>query len=196
MAKDRHRPGYYEEYSRKRGKKDRHRPGYYTEYNLKHPERLKIIGINVENKQYEKNKEEKKMNRERFVKIVRHGRNLILHLKGVGYDKIEFEGKLEEYRDYKEYWFKRLFEEGNFSTKEIRKFKDFDTVTFVYGYTKGRIDLRNELETDPQSFLQLFEDIVFNEKNLTDEQLKQFHQLCNNQVIYLQKEAHRRGMEL
>lgn len=64
------------------------------------------------------------------------------------------------------------------------------------GYTKGRIDLCNELETDPQSFLQLFEDIVFNEKNLTDEQLKQFHQLFNNQVIYLQKEAHRRGMEL
>lgn len=58
MAKDRHRPGYYEEYSRKRGKKDRHRPGYYTEYNLKHPERLKRIGINIENK--EENKQYKK----------------------------------------------------------------------------------------------------------------------------------------
>lgn len=54
MAKDRHRPGYYEEYSRKRGKKDRHRPGYYTEYNLKHPERLKRIGINVEKKEENK----------------------------------------------------------------------------------------------------------------------------------------------
>ena len=64
------------------------------------------------------------------------------------------------------------------------------------GYTKGQTDLRNELETDPKSFIQLFEDIVFNEKNLTDEQLKQFHQLYNNQVIYLQKEAHRRGLEL
>lgn len=79
------------------------------------------------------------MNRAKFIKIVRHGRNLILHLKGQWYDKIEFEGKLEEYRDYKEYWFKRLVEEGNFSTKEIRKFKDFDTITFVYGYTKRKM---------------------------------------------------------
>ena len=33
------------------------------------------------------------MNRAKFIKIVRHGRNLILHLKGQWYDKIEFEGK-------------------------------------------------------------------------------------------------------
>lgn len=41
MAKDRHRPGYYEEYNKKHpGKKDRHRPGYYHKYNQEHPERL------------------------------------------------------------------------------------------------------------------------------------------------------------
>ena len=57
------------------------------------------------------------------------------------------------------------------------------------------VEIKPTKETLKKVF-KLFEDIVFNEKNLTDEQLKQFHQLYNNQVIYLQKEAHRRGLEL
>jgi len=91
------------------------------------------------------------MNRAKFIKIVRHGRNLILHLKGQWYDKIEFEGKLEEYRDYKEYWFKRLVEEGNFSTKEecfyeeafdnpieVRKYKQAITTAYGGRQTEGK----------------------------------------------------------
>lgn len=41
---DRHRPGYYEEYEEKRNKRgkrpDRHRKNYYHDYNKAHPERL------------------------------------------------------------------------------------------------------------------------------------------------------------
>lgn len=70
------------------------------------------------------------------------------------------------------------------------------SLSWEEGYTQGQDDLRSEFENDPKSILQLFQDIAFNEKALTDEQLKQFHQLCNNQVIYLQKEAHRRGLKL
>ena len=48
---------------------------------------------------------------------------LFLPLKAKWYDMIESGIKTEEYREFKEYWFKRLVEDGNFSTKEIRKFK-------------------------------------------------------------------------
>ena len=64
---------------------------------------------------------------------------LFLPLKAKWYDMIESGIKTEEYREFKEYWFKRLVEDGNFSTKEIRKFKDFDTITFVYGYTRRKM---------------------------------------------------------
>lgn len=40
---DRHRPGYYEDYAIKTGRKDRHRKGYYKDYNKKHPERINRI---------------------------------------------------------------------------------------------------------------------------------------------------------
>lgn len=47
MEADRHRPGYYAEYAKKRKEQgkpvDRHKPGYYKKYNAAHPERLQRL---------------------------------------------------------------------------------------------------------------------------------------------------------
>ena len=54
-------------------------------------------------------------------------KDLFLTLKAQWYDMIESGEKKEEYREIKPYWQKRL--EG----------KDYDTVTFSYGYTKRKM---------------------------------------------------------
>ena len=58
--------------------------------------------------------------------------NLRLNLKGVWYDMIESGEKKEEYREIKSYWTKRLLDDNN-------NFKNYETVTFVYGYTSREI---------------------------------------------------------
>ena len=55
------------------------------------------------------------------------GKELVLPLKAQWYNMIESGEKKEEYREIKPYWQKRL--DG----------KEFDTVTFTYGYTKRRM---------------------------------------------------------
>jgi len=45
MASD--RKEYYKAYNKRTG--DRHKKGYYREYNMKHPERLRRIGIIIGN---------------------------------------------------------------------------------------------------------------------------------------------------
>lgn len=65
--------------------------------------------------------------------------DLRLNLKKQWYEMIEKGIKLEEYRERKEYWKKRLLyadENG------ILEFKKFDTITFVYGYTKRTMQFK------------------------------------------------------
>ena len=66
---------------------------------------------------------------------------LDLPLKAQWYDMIESGEKLEEYRQIKEFWIKRLFENPSlyniqflFSSKI--KFKNYNAIRFRYGYTK------------------------------------------------------------
>ena len=61
--------------------------------------------------------------------------NLRLNLKGVWYDMIESGEKKEEYREIKSYGTKRLLDDNN-------NFKNYETVTFVYGYTSREITYR------------------------------------------------------
>lgn len=55
---------------------------------------------------------------------------LDLPLKAKWYDMIESGEKLEEYREYKDYWIKRLIDE------ETLRLKPYTHVRFRYGYTK------------------------------------------------------------
>ena len=55
---------------------------------------------------------------------------LDLPLKAKWYDMIESGEKLEEYREYKGYWIKRLIDE------ETLRVKPYTHVRFRYGYTK------------------------------------------------------------
>lgn len=47
-SKDRHRPGYYQDYAERTGRKDRHRPGYYEDYYSKKEvdDRVKDVKLN------------------------------------------------------------------------------------------------------------------------------------------------------
>lgn len=56
--------------------------------------------------------------------------------------------KLEEYRDLKEYYYKKLFIDWSVSKWSITDydFKDFDTITFSHGYAKNRRQFVIELE--------------------------------------------------
>lgn len=70
--------------------------------------------------------------------------DLRLNLKKRWYEMIECRIKNEEYRVIKEYWIKRLIDYARYeadkrkdsSIKMDDYIKNFDTVTFVYGYTK------------------------------------------------------------
>ena len=64
-------------------------------------------------------------------------KNLRLNLKAVWYDMIESGEKKEEYRKIKPYWTKRLIENS-----EEYFFKPYDTITFVYGYTKREMTFK------------------------------------------------------
>lgn len=64
------------------------------------------------------------------------GKNLRLNLKAKWYDLIEEGIKKTEYREIKPYWFKRLTITTSFGSVLCRR---FDTVTFVYGYTKRQM---------------------------------------------------------
>ena len=55
---------------------------------------------------------------------------LDLPLKARWYDMIESGEKTEEYREYKNYWYKRLVDE------ETLRVKPYTHVRFRYGYTK------------------------------------------------------------
>ena len=55
---------------------------------------------------------------------------LDLPLKAKWYDMIDSGDKLEEYREYKDYWRKRLIDE------ETLRLKPYTHVRFRYGYTK------------------------------------------------------------
>lgn len=63
----------------------------------------------------------------------RKNRDLRLNLKAKWYNMIESGFKREEYREIKPYWFKRLTIVTRFGSIYCKR---FDTVTFVYGYTK------------------------------------------------------------
>ena len=62
-------------------------------------------------------------------------KNLRLNLKAVWYNLIESGEKKEEYREIKDYWTKRL-------TQEDGTFVEYDTITFVYGYTKREMTFK------------------------------------------------------
>ena len=62
-------------------------------------------------------------------------KNLRLNLKAVWYNLIESGEKKEEYREIKDYWTKRL-------TQEDGTFVGYDTITFVYGYTKKEMTFK------------------------------------------------------
>lgn len=61
-------------------------------------------------------------------------KTLYLPLKAKWYNMIESGEKLEEYREIKDYWAKRLIDHIDNDNKTI--FTKYDNVCFRYGYTK------------------------------------------------------------
>lgn len=61
---------------------------------------------------------------------------LHLKLKKKWFDMIASGEKKEEYRDVKAFWWSRLIEYGDFENFEVTKFKHYDAVLFVNGYSK------------------------------------------------------------
>ncbi|WP_321437282.1 hypothetical protein [uncultured Bacteroides sp.] len=66
---------------------------------------------------------------------------LDLPIKAKWYEMIEKGIKLEEYRQIKEFWIKRLFENPQLYNLQLLfsskfKFKHYDAIRFRYGYTK------------------------------------------------------------
>lgn len=68
--------------------------------------------------------------------MVRKNRDLRLNLKAEWYNLIEQGIKRTEYREIKPYWFKRLTVTTRIGSIMCRQ---FDTCTFVYGYTKRQM---------------------------------------------------------
>lgn len=59
---------------------------------------------------------------------------LYLSLKSKWYNMIESGEKIEEYREIKSFWIRRLC-----SDEDYKEFKPFKYVTFSYGYTRRRM---------------------------------------------------------
>lgn len=82
-------------------------------------------------------------------------RDLRLNLKKEWYDLIESGVKKEEYREIKPYWLTRLTTVSTNKERVCNRFindpyyddvyfKQYDTITFVYGYTKRQMTFKFE----------------------------------------------------
>ncbi len=76
--------------------------------------------------------------------IIREPKVLHLVLKGKWYDMIDCGEKLEEYREHKEYWVKRLTNgyETDFPIGTQYLFKPYTSVCFHRGYTSTKMEFK------------------------------------------------------